>query len=181
MILVIHAHPYPRHSRANTALLNAVRDLPDVEVHSLYELYPDFDIDVPAEQAALTRADLVVWLHPIYWYSVPALLKHWFESVLTRGWAYGGEAHALAGKSCLWVCNTGGDVQAYTPQGIHQRPFADFVAPIEQTARFCQMHWLPPLVIHGAHAISDDVLATHAADLRARLVSFAARQKAGAA
>ena len=81
MILVIYAHPYPQHSRAGKAMLEAVRDLPDLEVRSLYDLYTDFDIDIAAEQAALKRAELVVWLHPVYWYSVPALLKHWFEPV----------------------------------------------------------------------------------------------------
>lgn len=177
MILVVHAHPYPSRSRANAALLAAVRDS-DVEVRSLYDLYPDFDIDVSAEQAALARADLVVWLHPIYWYSVPALLKHWFEAVLTRGWAYGHDTFALEGKSCLWVCNTGGDAQAYTPQGIHERPFADFVAPIEQTARFCRMRWLPPLIVHGAHVISNDELAAQAAELRARILAFVAESAA---
>jgi glutathione-regulated potassium-efflux system ancillary protein KefF len=74
MILIIHAHPYPQHSRAGPVLLDAVRDLPGVSIRSLYDKYPDFDIDVEAEQAALTEARLIVWLHPIYWYSVPALL-----------------------------------------------------------------------------------------------------------
>ena len=108
MILIIYAHPYPQRSRAGRVLLGAVRDLPDIEVHSLYELYPDFDIDVDAEQAALKRADLVVWMHPIYWYSVPAMLKHWFDVVLLRGWAYGEGGDALQGKHCLWVTTTGG-------------------------------------------------------------------------
>ncbi|WP_294260770.1 NAD(P)H-dependent oxidoreductase [Propionivibrio sp.] len=75
MILIVRAHPYPQRSRAGRALLEAVHDLPDLEVRSLYDLYPDFDIDVAAEQAALARADLVVWLHPIYWYSAPAMLE----------------------------------------------------------------------------------------------------------
>src|SRR6185295_5505982 len=64
MILVVHAHPYPKRSRAIAALLAAVRDLPGLEVRSLYELYPDFDIDHAAERAALEKAKLVIWLHP---------------------------------------------------------------------------------------------------------------------
>ncbi len=74
MILIIYAHPYPRHSHANQRLLQAVRDLPEVEVRSLYELYPDFNIDINAEQQALERADLVVLQHPMQWYSFPPLL-----------------------------------------------------------------------------------------------------------
>ena len=90
-------------------MLAAVRDLPDMEVRSLYDLYPDFDIDVATEQAALVRADRVVWLHPVYWYSVPSMLKHWFDVVLLRGFAYGDGGTALAGKPCLWVPTAGGD------------------------------------------------------------------------
>lgn len=169
MILVIYAHPYPQHSRAGKAMLEAVRDLPDLEVRSLYDLYPDFDIDIAAEQAALKRAELVVWLHPVYWYSVPALLKHWFELVLARGWAYGKDGTALHGKRCLWVATTGGDETTYSPDGMHEQPFANFIAPVEQTARFCGMRWQAPMVVHGAHTVSDQALQAMAQALRTRL------------
>lgn len=169
MILIIHAHPYPQRSRAIRAMLDAVRDLPGIEVHSLYDQYPDFDIDVAAEQAALVRADLVVWLHPMYWYSVPAMLKHWFDVVLLRGWAFGEAGDALHGKFCLWVTTTGGRESSFTETGAHQVPFAEFVAPIRQTAIFCGMEWEPPLVVHGAHAISADEIAAAALAFRERL------------
>ena len=171
MILLLYAHPYPGHSRACRVLLDAVCGLDAVEVRSLYDLYPDFDIDVAAEQAALVRADLVVWLHPLYWYSVPSLLKHWFETVLVRGWAYGQEGNVLRGKHCLWVTTTGGDESAYSPAGMHEQPFENFVAPIEQTARFCGMQWQVPLVVHGAHTVAEDHLRAKAQEFRARLVA----------
>ena len=60
--------------------LGLIRDV--TATHTLAELYPDFDIDGDAERAALARARLVVWLHPFYWYGVPALMKHWFDQVL---------------------------------------------------------------------------------------------------
>ncbi len=177
MMLIIHAHPYPRHSRAGNALLSAVVDLPNIEVRSLYDLYADFDIDIAAEQAALLRADLVVWLHPMYWYSVPAMLKHWFDVVLARGWAYGDNTMALAGKSCLWAPTTGGDAAAYSAAGIHRQPFENFIEPIEQTARFCGMVWQVPLIVQGAHKISDAELAAAAAAFRARLIDWAAARE----
>ena len=172
MILIVHAHPYPQRSRAGRALLDAVRDLPRVEVRSLYDLYPDFDIDVAAEQAALTRADLVVWLHPLYWYSVPAMLKHWFDVVLLSGWAYGEGGNALRGKHCLWVATTGGQASSYASSGAHQVPFHEFEAPIRQTAQFCGMVWEPPLVLHGAQAVGEDEIAVAAAVFRQRLAAW---------
>ncbi len=99
MILIIYAHPYPRHSHANQRLLQAVKDIPGVEVRALYELYPDFNIDINAEQRALERADMVVLQHPMQWYSLPPLLKLWIDKVLEHGWAYGHEGNALVGKT----------------------------------------------------------------------------------
>ncbi|MBK7356293.1 glutathione-regulated potassium-efflux system oxidoreductase KefF [Propionivibrio sp.] len=181
MILIVRAHPYPQRSRAGRALLEAVHDLPDLEVRSLYDLYPDFDIDVAAEQAALARADLVVWLHPIYWYSAPAMLKHWFDVVHLRGWAYGDGGAALRGKHCLWVATTGGDASSFAESGAHQLPFAAFEAPIRQTAKFCGMVWEPPIVLHGANVVSNDALEAAANAFRERLAAWAPSPVAGEA
>lgn len=180
MILVIHAHPYPSRSRATRALLAAARELADVEIHSLYERYPDFDIDVSFEQAALARADLIVWLHPIYWYSPPALMKLWFEKVLSFRWAYGPSGNALRGKSCLWATTTGGDEGAYNENGIHNAGFPSFHAPVEQTARFCGMTWLAPIIVHGAHSVDDKTLQQKAREFTQVLQRFAAITPNGA-
>jgi len=177
MILIIYAHPYPQRSRAGRALLEAVRDLPGLEVRSLYDLYPDFDIDVDAEQAALQRADLVVWLHPIYWYSVPAMLKHWFDVVLLSGWAYGEGGDALRGKHCLWVATTGGPASSFAATGLHQLPFHEFEAPIRQTAQFCGMVWEAPLALHGVPVISEDTIKAAAIAFRERLAAWSAATK----
>lgn len=169
MICVVFAHPYPGRSRANRTLLRALLDLPGAEVRSLYDLYPDFDIDVAAEQAALERARLVVWMHPVYWYSVPALLKHWFDQVLAPGWAHGEAAAALRDKHCLWVATTGADASAYAAEGVHRMPLASFVCPIRQTAMFCGMRWEKPFVVYGAHRLSVEELERRALQLRSRI------------
>ena len=161
MVLVIYAHPYPRRSRACAALLEAVRGLPGLEVRALYDLYPDFDIDVGAEQSALERARLVVWLHPLYWYTVPGMMKHWFDVVLLGGWAHGDGGLALKGKEVLWATTTG-DVEKYALTGAHAHPFEAFVPVVEQTARYCHMRWLEPFVVHDSHGMTDEMLAQQA-------------------
>jgi glutathione-regulated potassium-efflux system ancillary protein KefF len=170
MALLVYAHPYPNRSRANCVLLDAVRDHPELEVRSLYDLYPDFGIDVEAEQQALARANLVIWQHPLYWYSVPGLMKHWFDKVLARGWAYGKGGRALVGKHCWWVATTGGDAEAFSSRGMHAHPVQAFVPPIEQTARFCGMRWLEPLIVHGAHLVGGDELQRAAHRYRERFL-----------
>lgn len=109
MILIIYAHPYPHHSHANKRMLEQVRTLDNVEIRSLYQLYPDFNIDIAAEQEALSRADLIIWQHPMQWYSTPPLLKLWIDKVFSHGWAYGHNGHALKGKSLMWAVTTGGE------------------------------------------------------------------------
>lgn len=173
MILILHAHPHPRRSIAGRALLEAVSDLDRVTVRSLYDLYPDFAIDTAAEHAQLAAARLIVWQHPLYWYGVPALMKLWWEEVLLRGWAYGEGGTALRGKDCLWVTTTGALAEAYSEQGAHGHAFEAFVPAVRQTARFCGMAWLDPIVVHGAHRSSTETLRGHAARYRERLETYA--------
>lgn len=173
--VVISAHPYPDRSTTGRALLDAVRSLDEVEVRSLYELYPDFSIDVAAEQAALLRADVVVWHAPIYWYAVPAMLSLWFEKVLTHGWAFGEGTTALAGKRTLWVTTTGGSERSYAPGALHGRPFADYVPSLEQTARFCGMTWEEPMIVHDAHRLRKEEVEALGRRLRERLLGLTRR------
>jgi glutathione-regulated potassium-efflux system ancillary protein KefF len=171
-MLIIYAHPYPSRSRACRALLTAANTLPEINVRSLYELYPDFDIDVAAEQAALEAASHIVWLHPVYWYSVPGLMKHWFDKVLSFGWAFGDHHRALRGKHVLWTPTTGGDELAYSRSGVHEHAFASFTFPIEQTARFCELKWAEPFIVHGAHSVSAENLEARATAFREHLMDW---------
>ncbi|MEP9378888.1 NAD(P)H-dependent oxidoreductase [Aquabacter sp. CN5-332] len=41
-----------------------------------------------AEQARIDRADALVLVYPVYWWSMPALLKGWIDRVFSNGWAY---------------------------------------------------------------------------------------------
>ena len=178
MTLVVLAHPDPDRSRANRALVGALDGVADVEVRSLYDLYPDFAIDVAAEREALAAASVVVWQHPLFWYSVPALLKLWFEKVLTPGWAWGHGGNALRGKRCLWVVTTGGDALDYSPSGIHRHPVEAFVPSVRQTAEFCGMEWLDPVVVQEARQLDAEALAEWGRLYRTRLLTLAAEEAA---
>jgi len=179
MITVVLAHPYPDRSRANRLLARAVDDLPGVAFRSLYDLYPDFAIDADAERAALAASEVVVWQHPVLWYTAPALQKLWFEQVLTPGWAYGPGGDALRGKPCLWVATTGGDGGDYATDGVHGHLFDVFAGVVRQTARFCGMQWLDPLVVHAANRLGDEALRAWGERYRTRLVALGALGEVG--
>jgi glutathione-regulated potassium-efflux system ancillary protein KefF len=170
--LVLVAHPQMEQSRANRTLMQAARTLPAVEVRDLYALYPDYLIDIEAEQAALARATLVVWQHPIQWYSMPPLMKLWVDEVLTFGWAYGPGGRALRGKDLWLVASTGGPENSYHPQSYNRYFFDAFLPPYEQTAALCGLRFLPPLLLHGAHRASAAQIAGHAKTFAERLASY---------
>lgn len=170
-VLVLVAHPALEQSRVNRRLLQAIGASAHVVVRDLYALYPDFLIDVKAEQAALAGARLVVWQHPVHWYGMPPLMKLWQDEVLGFGWAYGPGGNALQGKQLWLVASTGSPEDAYHPSG-HNRYFFDaFLPPYEQTAVLCGMRFLAPLLLHGAHGVDDAALDAHAAFYAKRLAS----------
>ncbi|MFM2119465.1 MAG: hypothetical protein RL722_933 [Pseudomonadota bacterium] len=175
-VLVISAHPDLRSSRVNRRLTEAVRSAarrqPGIELRELYLRYPDFAIDVGAEQAALALADLIVWQHPIHWYAMPALMKHWVDEVLTHGWAYGHAGTALAGKALWLVASTGAPEAAYHPRGYNRYFFDAFLPPYEQTAALCGLRFLPPLLVHGAHRIALAELSDLACTYEKRLAGW---------
>ena len=171
-IYVIAAHPTWRESRVNRPLMQAAQALPRVQVQDLYSSYPDYAIDVAREQAALARARLVVLLHPIQWYSMPALQKLWLDDVLSYGWAYGQDGRALQGKDLWLVATTGGPEASYHPQGYNRYFFEAFLPPYEQSAVLCGMRFLPPMVLHGAHRVSKEAVAEHLAVFSQRLQSY---------
>ena len=148
---------------------DTVADLEGVTLHDLYETYPDFDIDVSAEQDRVEAHDVLVFHHPLYWYSCPAILKEWLDLVLTHGWAYGTDAAALRGKALMSAVSTGGSARAYTEAGSTGHTLVQFLAPFEQTAHLCGMEWLEPFVFHGTHDADDGAVDDHAAAYRARL------------
>lgn len=169
---VLAAHPDWRESRVNRHLLEAARSVPGVQVQDLYGAYPDYDIDVPREQGNARAAQLLVLLHPIQWYSMPALMKLWLDDVLQYGWAYGEGGTALQGKDLWLVATTGGPEASYHPQGYNRYFFDAFLPPYEQTATLCGMRFLPPLVLHGAHRVSAPEVEAHTAVFRERLASY---------
>ncbi len=170
-IVVIAAHPHLEHSHVTRHLLQAARGVPGVDVRDLYARYPDYWVDVPAEQAALAAARLIVWLHPVHWYGMPPLAKLWLDEVFAFGWAYGPGGHALRGKDLWLATSTGGGADAYHPAGHNRHFFDDFLIPYEQTAALTGLRWLPPLVLHGAHRVNETELAAHAATFAERLAS----------
>ncbi|RQO56378.1 NAD(P)H dehydrogenase [Paucibacter sp. KBW04] len=173
-ILILQAHPDLNRSRVTRAMAQAVAAAasPRIALRDLYQRYPDYALDLDAEQAALGQARLIVLLQPLHWYGMPALLKLWVDEVLAFGWAYGPGGRALAGKDCWLATSTGGSRSDYSPQGPHGHAIEDFLLPYAQIARLCGMRQLPPLILHEAHRVSDAELHQHALGFVQTLLAY---------
>lgn len=171
-ILVLYAHPASHRSRVNRLMAGVARELPNVTVRDLYEIYPDFHIDAAQEQALLATVDLVVFQHPIQWYGMPSLLKEWVDVVFEHGWAYGTGGTALQGKGFLLAATTGAGAASYAPGAYHGHAFDAFLPPYRQTAALCGMRWFPPFILHGAYHADDASIAAHAARYRELLAQW---------
>jgi putative NADPH-quinone reductase len=161
-ILVLLAHPSLDRSEVNRPLAEAAAGVAGVTLVDLYAEYPTFQIDVDREQQRLRDHDIVIFQHPLYWYSTPAILKEWQDLVLEHGFAYGSTGTALAGKLLFNALTAGGPEAAYRAEGANHYTIRELLHPIEQTAVLCRMTYLPPFALFGARtAVEDGRLGSH--------------------
>lgn len=175
-VLILFAHPMLEKSRTQKVMIKGLDNIKHVLFHDLYNIYPDFDIDVAAEQQLLLNYDIIIFQHPFYWYSVPPIIKQWIDLVLEHGWAYGKEGKKLVGKKMMNVMSTGGPQMAYQEGGFNKYTINQFLAPIEETAKLCNMEYLPPFVIHGTHRADDDLLLKYKEQYNSLLQLFVTEQ-----
>lgn len=171
-VLIYFIHPKTHKSRLNSAMLQAVEGIEHVTVRKLYDLYPDFFIDVKAEQRQLEEHDVIVWQHPFYWYSAPPMLKEWIDLVMEHGFAFGNEGNALKGKKVLTATTTGGRQEAYRKQGRNNFTMRQLLAPFEQTVNQCKMTYLPPFIVHGSLLIDEERIRKAAEDYKKIIISL---------
>jgi glutathione-regulated potassium-efflux system ancillary protein KefG len=171
-ILLLHAHPKPSTSIAQSAMLKASRNVTGITHHDLYAAYPDFAIDASREQAMLLAHDLIIMQHPFYWYSTPAIVKEWQDVVLDYGWAYGPGGDKLHGKFWLTAMSTGSELSTYQNTGRNRYTIPELLAPLAQTAYLCGMAFLEPFVIPAARRLSEGELTMACNDWENLLIKF---------
>lgn len=148
--IIILAHPNIEQSVVNKAWKEALEEAnSEVKVHDIYKTYPDWKINVEAEQQLLSGYDRIIFQYPIYWFGMPPLLKKWMDDVLTYGWAYGA-SYAFEGKEFGVAVSTGGNDEAYTLGGADSFPITTYLSPIEGGAKYLHAKYLGYHVFHGA-------------------------------
>lgn len=131
--LLVYAHPNAR--SFNAALVQVIQEeIVDkgypLKVKDLYAMnwnpvlsQKDFEgyhtgnlpEDIKQEQADVAWADLVIMVAPVWWYSIPAILKGYIDRVFSLGFAYKytatGPLGLLKGKKGLFITTSGANKQ----------------------------------------------------------------------
>ena len=172
-VLINFAHPAKSRSKINRALRAAVEGLEQVTVNDLYAHYPDFLIDIRREKALCEEHDIIIFQHPFYWYSSPAIVKEWFDLVLEHGWAYGSQGKALANKYIMQAISGGGDASTYQKDGANGYTIGELTSPFRATANLCNLIWLPPFTVLGIHrGLPTEQVNHHAEDYRRTIIAL---------
>ncbi|XP_029968232.1 ribosyldihydronicotinamide dehydrogenase [quinone]-like [Salarias fasciatus] len=83
----------------------------------------NLSIDIAEEQRKLNEADLVIFQFPMYWFSVPAIMKGWIDRVLTLGFAFTQEKRYSEGlfkdKKAMLSFTTGSQESMFSENGIN--------------------------------------------------------------
>ena len=140
--MIILVHPDISASTINKALIESIKNEPNITVHDLYASYKTVEnIDVAKEQALLVEHERIVFQFPLYWYSAPAMLKEWQDKVLGYGFAYGPEGSKLAGKESKLVVSTGSPEYAYQAGFYNNFTLSEYLRPLQSTILFTGMEF----------------------------------------
>lgn len=138
--VLIYAHPNP--ASFNASLAQVVKEELEkkeiqVKLKDLYAMnwnpvlsakeFQDMhngtvSADIKQEQDDISAADIVVFIAPVWWFSVPAILKGYIDRVFSIGFAYAYENHQLKGllkgKKALLIITAGADEGSANQTGM---------------------------------------------------------------
>ncbi len=133
-----------------------------------------FSPDILGEIQKIQTADIILFATPIWWFSVPAILKGWFDRVLAMGFAWdGGKIYQngmLRGKQAMLIASAGGPADYYKVDGKHKATPEQILHPINHgTLAFCGLNVHQPFVALGVLGMDDNGRAQVLKELETRL------------
>ena len=123
--------------------------------------------DIAREQEKLLWADALILQFPLWWFTMPAILKGWVERVYAYGFAYGVGEHSdarwgerygegkMKGKRAMLLVTTGGWDSHYSPRGING-PIDDLLFQIQHGVLFYPgFDVVPPFLVYRASRMDE--------------------------
>ena len=106
--------------------------------------------DIQQEIEKINWAEHLIFQFPLWWFSMPAMLKGWFDRVLIKGFAYDNnnifQTGLLKGKTASLVVTTKSNESAYQSDGVHGATIESFLYPIHHTLSFVGISPITPFV-----------------------------------
>ncbi|MFI6349998.1 NAD(P)H-dependent oxidoreductase [Streptomyces sp. NPDC050560] len=135
--------------------------------------------EIAAEQEKIRRCDALILHFPMWWFSVPAILKGWIDRVFTAGFGYGPEVPPpygpdgpLAGRRALLSVTVGARAGAFSDRGAHGS-LVDVLHPLQHGLFwFTGMAPLEPFAVHGTNGVSEERFAQVRDAYRSRLAGL---------
>ncbi|XP_053368588.1 NAD(P)H dehydrogenase [quinone] 1-like isoform X1 [Clarias gariepinus] len=129
--------------------------------------------DIKEEQRKVEQADLIIFQFPVYWFSIPAIMKGWMDRVLTSGFAYTIENlydnGMFKNKKAMLSFTTGGTDTMYLPDGLNG-DINVLLWPLQNgILRFCGFQVLAPQIFWSPAHTPADVRATLLEGWKSRL------------
>ena len=136
-----------------------------------------FSPDIVGEIEKVKAADLILFVAPLWWMGLPAIMKGWFDRVLAMGFAWDGgkfyESGLLRGKQAMLILSCGHPPDYYSPSGLHKATMTQMLHPINfGTLAFCGMNVHEPYVAMNVLGANQSSLAQVLKDLQFRLEHF---------
>jgi NAD(P)H dehydrogenase (quinone) len=138
-----------------------------------------FAPDIAAEIDKLKRCDMLILQFPLWWFSMPAIMKGWVDRVFANGFAYGGstgqffERGMMAGRRAMLVTTTGAPDVMFNPAGMCGAMEAALWPIHNGILRFVGFDVLPPFISHGVDILDREALGAVLEDYAARLRNIA--------
>lgn len=173
--LIVYAHPNPKsfnravrdkieHLLEQGNRSYAVRDLYSLRFDPVLSANDFFSFsqgtlpqDIKQEQVFVRQAQALIFIHPVWWYAMPALLKGYIDRVFSHGFAFrmqdGGVQGLLTGKKVYIFNTTGMGEEVYRAQGYHA---AMLKAIDDGIFRLCGMEVVLHKFMYGVPAAGDE-------------------------
>ncbi|MEK1939512.1 MAG: NAD(P)H-dependent oxidoreductase [Pseudomonas sp.] len=157
----------------------AARSNPDYLVYALEQRHAHgqgaLAADISAELDKLLAADVVIFNFPMFWCSVPAILKGWIDRVLVSGVCYGGlrfyDRGGLSGKKAMLSFTLGAQPHMFAnEQAIHGELSLMLRHLQRGTLAYAGLSVLPPFAAYHVPYIDHDARTTMLADYREQLL-----------
>ena len=141
-VLIVSGHTDLKESIVNKEILEILQEkLPKAEIIKLDSLYPSYQIDTAKEQQRVKKADIIIFVFPLFWYAAPAPIYRWLEKTFTHGFAYTSKGGLLKGKTLLVSVTAGGPKEDFTKDGPIGYTIEDLMGGFQGTCWYSGMKY----------------------------------------